>query len=372
MKEERNTEQEQEQEKRSKLDSAAQLATVGGGLAALGGVTQALMSSAKKGGETAEDVGQTLKSIRRKGLKVGPIPIKTGEQVARDKKARSIKKQRRGQTLEKQRRAKMDKWPKWRVALNKYKKLGGGKWLFEAVEQKKDAKALADFLFSDDWQEHLKQGKRIANKGKRIAKQGRFIGDTARDINEARQGIRTNKRRKRVWERRAVKDAAIGTAAIGTVALAQAIARKKGTTLKDVIQNIFSSREGLLELDNDWYTSRETGSSVRVHHKGRRRERRKKKWHERKGNRDAMWAATATALPIASVLAHRVGKNRTFTGLVRSGSIKSKSRRTKSSRYLTPDINEESIPRAFRGKELKVGGGWHKKKAKEKKAPKGE
>lgn len=355
-----------EEKKTSKLDKAAQLATVAGGLGAIGGVAHAIASTAKSGEDVGQETKKTIHSIRRKGLKVGPIPVKTGEQVAREKKAKEIKKQRRKQAVSKQRQATMSNWPKWRKNLNKFKKLGGGKWLFESVEQKKDTLALAEFLFSQDWQETYKEAKRIGNKGKRIAKKGRFIGDTIRDIDEHRRGVRTNKRRKRVWERRGVKDAAIGTAALGTAALVGMLARKKGIKIEDAWKAFEAKDQELVELKEDWYTSRATGSSVRVHHKGQRRQRRKKKWHERKENRDRMWAATAAGLPIAGALAHKAGVNRAFTRLVRTGGVKQTAQNVKRGKFqdkiITPDINEENIPRSFRGKVYNVGKKrWEKK-----------
>ena len=57
-----------------------------------------------------------------------------------------------------------------------------------------------------------------------------------------------------------------------------------------------------------WRMSRPTGSSVRVHTSGKKRDRRGKYWHERKSSRDKMLAGGATATAGLGLIATVLGK----------------------------------------------------------------
>jgi hypothetical protein len=207
--------------------------------------------------------------------------------------------------------------PEWRRRLNK---LPGGRVVLQSklpmlsLEDRIASKQCAKII-ALDWTEGVQSSsglnpreiRDMHRKAKKFVAQGRKGKSLAHDIEETVRGKRTNPRRKRYWEKQAFKDAALAvglTAATGGGVSAWRNRQAIGNKLGDIMHG----------FSEDWHTARPTSSSVRVYQKGyKRRDRRKKTWDERKGNRDKMWAATAALGAVAAPAAYVKGRRDTVS-----------------------------------------------------------
>jgi hypothetical protein len=143
------------------------------------------------------------------------------------------------------------------------------------------------------------QARAAFNKVRKNVRTGRKLGDAAHDIYEVKKGVRTNKRRKRFWQKQAFKDTATAGALTALLYGAYKVGKSKvflgskeesrdfvnkvgGTYLNNLEERIELDVAKALGLDDkeNWRTSRPTGSSVRVHIGKKARDRRDKKWYE--------------------------------------------------------------------------------------------
>jgi hypothetical protein len=144
------------------------------------------------------------------------------------------------------------------------------------------------------------QARAAFNKVRKNVRTGRKLGDAAHDIYEVKKGVRTNKRRKRFWQKQAFKDTATAGALtallygaykvgkskvfLGSKEESRDFVNKVGETylnnLEERIELDVAKALGLDDNKENWRTSRPTGSSVRVHIGKKPRDRRDKKWYE--------------------------------------------------------------------------------------------
>jgi hypothetical protein len=144
------------------------------------------------------------------------------------------------------------------------------------------------------------QARAAFNKVRKNVRTGRKLGDAAHDIYEVKKGVRTNKRRKRFWQKQAFKDTATAGALTALLYGAYKVGKSKvflgsKEESRDFVNKVggmyLNNLEERIELDvakalglddkkENWRTSRPTGSSVRVHIGKKARDRRDKKWYE--------------------------------------------------------------------------------------------
>jgi len=267
---------------------------------------------------TTRAANQATKTARDAQAAINESPLNRSSRAKAVRKNKAKRVKRAKEYLNKKRSSK---WSKWRKTLNKLP--GGKRFIFEnsiqqRIFEKNKAKTIAFAIsrpeLDDSSAEKLRAMRQSHNKVKRQVRTARKGVDAIRDIQDMIKGERRNKRRKRFYEKQAFKDnatsAAIAGGGLGIAALANS---KRGRAL---IKRLFS--EGHIEEDKmielmegpqiltdeakrkGWRMSRPTSQSVRVHHKGDRRNRRKKHWHERKSSRDkflgtAIMGAVGTA-----------------------------------------------------------------------------
>lgn len=164
----------------------------------------------------------------------------------------------------------------------------------------------------------IKDARAVRRTMGRAIKHGRFAGDVVQDIDEERRGVRTNKRKKRFWQKKGVQNAALAHAlTIGTVL---AIANKDkiaktfgGGKAKAPRTSVGSNGEHAFDIpmEKGWYMTKPTSSSVRVHTSGKRKKRRPKKswetiaWARRAAAIGAL--AAGVGIPTAYVVGKRKG-----------------------------------------------------------------
>jgi hypothetical protein len=143
------------------------------------------------------------------------------------------------------------------------------------------------------------QARAAFNKVRKNVRTGRKLGDAAHDIYEVKKGVRSNKRRKRFWQKQAFKDTATAGALTALLYGAYKVGKSKvflgsKEESRDFVNKVgktyLNNLEERIELDvakalglddkENWRTSRPTGSSVRVHIGKKARDRRDKKWYE--------------------------------------------------------------------------------------------
>lgn len=286
-------------------DKAEQHRRINTAIAAVGtgaGLLSAARLMRQKPGENltkaTRQTSSTAKDIQRA---VNESPLNRSSRANAIRKRKSVRKAAIRKYLDDKRKAKM---PKWRRVLNKLP--GGRIKIFEnRVKQRVLEKAVAkDIAFSisrpeldDSLIDVANQAKRVHNRATKNVKTARKAGSAVADIQDVIKGERRHKRRKRFYEKQAFKDKAMATGiTAGGLGLSYLASTKKG---RNILKNYFEEFHDNIELEHqpghNWYTSRPTSTSVRVHTGGTKRNRRTKKWHERKANRDKMLAATGAA-----------------------------------------------------------------------------
>jgi hypothetical protein len=293
-------------------DKAEQHRRINTAIAAVGTGAGLLSAARLMRQKPGENVVKATKSATDAAQKVGgaakDIQRATNESLlnrsSRAKAVRKSKKIRKAAIQKYLHNKRMAKMPKWRKLLNK---LPGGKIkLFDnRVKQRVIEKAIVkDIAFAlsrpeldDSLIDIANQGKRVHNRVTKNVKTARKAGSAVADIKDAIKGERRNKRRKRFYEKQAFKDRALATGiTAGGLGLSYLASTKRGRAL---IKNYLESQGETIDFEHiaghDWYTSRPTTTSVRVHTGGKRRKRRSKYWYEKKSNRDKMLTASAVA-----------------------------------------------------------------------------
>lgn len=285
--------------------------------------TEQVVKATKATARAADQVGKTARDAR---AAINESPF---NRSSRGKAVRRAKTKRVKRAKEYLNKKKSSKWPKWRKALNKLP--GGKRFIFEnsiqqRIFEKNKAKTIAFAIsrpeLDDSSAEKLRAMRQSHNKVKRQVRTARKGVDAVRDIQDMVKGERRNKRRKRFYEKQAFKDnatsAAIAGGGLGIAALANS---KRG---RAIIKRLFA--EGHIEGDQvielmegpkiltdeakrkGWRMSRPTNQSVRVHHKGNRRQRRKKHWHEKKASRDKFLGSAVVGTIGAAGISALLGK----------------------------------------------------------------
>jgi hypothetical protein len=181
-----------------------------------------------------------------------------------------------------------------------------------------------------EFDEAYKDGRQVFRQAHKVIKAGRFGGEVASDLDEAMRGERSNKRKKRFWEKKGVQNKALAALiAAGTVYAVRKRDKIKdgaqgiGARVKEYVENfddgssILALEDGthVVEFAGDWYISKPTSKSVRVHNSedGEPRKRRKKHFHETTKFKNRLIAATlagaAVGVPAAALIGSRMGKN---------------------------------------------------------------
>lgn len=182
--------------------------------------------------------------------------------------------------------------------------------------------------------------RRVYRQTQKVIKAGRFGADVANDLDEARRGERKNKRKKRFWEKKAVQNKALAALIAGgtLIAVRKRDKIKKGAKglwgkTKDIVET-FEDGSSIMELENgyhtvefggDWYISRPTGKSVRVHNSedGEPRKRRRKKSYETTKFKNriikVLGGAAAIGIPAAALIGSRMGKRRLYEDSQKAG-----------------------------------------------------
>ena len=110
-----------------------------------------------------------------------------------------------------------------------------------------------------------------------------------------------------------------------------------------------------------WRLSRPTSKSVRVHVKGKRRDRRRKKFYERTGFKNKAMMGLA-ALALASPLAYKLGYKRGGKAVAAGRKAKKGAgytvRKPVKVKQLKPDPRADEFIRGAKKKRWPRGGGW--------------
>jgi hypothetical protein len=346
-------------ESKTEKEEEKKIRKAGLGLSALGGIGAA---GAIAGGY---QLRKQIKPIADLAKKTTPLVKKIDESFqyspldrspkakAKRRVARQRSKRAASKILEREKRS----YPKWRKALNK---LPGGKIrLFEnpitqRVHEKKNAKIIAKGLveFERDPLEILDDVRKVNRKVRSNVKTGRKGVEAVRDLRDLAKGERRNKRRKRFYEKQHFKDAAAATAITAALGGAAYLSKtKKGKKLLKKFAEInTSTMEFAIEDEmkkKGWRMSRPTGSSVRVHTSGKKRDRRGKYWHERKSSRDKMLAGGATATAglglIATVLGRKYKSQKALTEAYKSAARTHAKQAAR--RRLKPPAKKPNLPK---------------------------
>ena len=290
-------------------EAAARHRLINTGIAGSGAViagvgARAALKGKKKLMESADKLtGEALKTNKdmRDAIKAFPLN--------RSNSAKDFRKRQKLKRFAKQKK----KWSKARKILNK---LPGGRIkifdnpIIARTEQMKKAKHIAQgmIMLDEDPVRVAKDIRRINRKVASNVKTGRKGVEAVRDIQDMVKGERRNKRRKRFYEKQHFKDQAMAAAiTAGLGGAAYLAGSKRG---RQLLKQYEENKGEVTEFAHaGWHTSRPTTGSVRVHHVGyKRRKRRGKYWHERKKNRDKALAATtglAGAATIYGLLSRR-------------------------------------------------------------------
>lgn len=138
--------------------------------------------------------------------------------------------------------------------------------------------------------DELRKAKQDYNRYKTMVRSGRKYGDVARDLAETSQGVKSNPRRKRFWEKKPFQNAVAALAIMGgtTAAMKYGPAIAKKVLLAERARILYLRNKGYtIELDwekaeeEGWHVRNPTGTSIKIQ-RGRRnkRLRRKKHGHE--------------------------------------------------------------------------------------------